>query len=238
MSVVQFVVDEAASLGKLEPISDMIAIGRGYGIRLILIYQSLGQLKKCFPEGEDQTLQGNVSSIFFGVNDNATAEYVSNRLGESTIVVSSGSTSTGRSSSWSFGGQPQHGGGDSDNATASWQQQVRKLVKPEEVMTLPPRTAITFMPGMPPIRTTLLRYYEEKWLRRPPGWVGRSLAATFILAASATLCVLAFGFAAALTLAAKDDPRIREATPPAIRQWLDSVENFSPNRSALFKAFE
>ena len=148
---VQFVVDEAAALGHLEPISDMIAVGRGYGIRLILIYQSLGQLKKCFPEGEDQTLLANVSSIFFGTNDNATAEYVSNRLGESTIVVGSGSTSTGNSSSWSMGGQPQRGGGNSDNDTSSWQQQARKLLKPEEIMTLPSRAAITFVPGLPPI---------------------------------------------------------------------------------------
>lgn len=63
MSVVQFVIDEAASLGHLEPISDMIAIGRGYGIRLVLIYQSLGQLKICFPNGQDATVLGNTTQI-------------------------------------------------------------------------------------------------------------------------------------------------------------------------------
>jgi type IV secretion system protein VirD4 len=39
---------------------------------------------------------------------------------------------------------------------------VRRLLKPEEVTALSPRTAITFTPGVPPLKTTLIRYYEEK----------------------------------------------------------------------------
>ena len=46
------------------------------------IYQSLGQLKKCFPDGQDQTLLSNTTQVFFGVNDQQTAEYVSARLGK------------------------------------------------------------------------------------------------------------------------------------------------------------
>ena len=59
--------------------------------------------------------------------------------------------------------------GFADSATA---QQARKLLKPEEVITLPPRCAITFTPGVPPVFTTLLRYYEEKHLGKwsSPFW--------------------------------------------------------------------
>ena len=32
------------------------------------IYQSVSQLKKCFPEGQEQTLLSNVSQVFFGIN--------------------------------------------------------------------------------------------------------------------------------------------------------------------------
>ena len=37
----------------------------------------------------------------------------------------------------------------------------RKLLKPDEVLGLSERIAITFTPGVPPIWTTLVRYYEE-----------------------------------------------------------------------------
>ena len=79
---VQFILDEAAMLGQMDSIISAVGIGRGHGIRLHFSFQSLGQLEKCFPKGEGQTFLGNTSQIFFGVNDNATAEWVSNRLGK------------------------------------------------------------------------------------------------------------------------------------------------------------
>lgn len=226
MNKVHMILDEAASLGHLECLDDAVDKYRAYALRLIFIFQSLGQLKKSFPDGQDQTLLSNVTTVFFGVNDNATAEYVSNRLGESTIVVESGGSSSGSSDSWSFGGQPQHGGGSSDNVSSNWQQQARKLLKPEEVMALSPRTAITFTPGVPPICTTLMRYYEEKWLTRPPGWIRRSVAACCTLVASSALFVLAAGFATAMTLAVKDAPSIRAMLPSDLLQWLDAIGRF------------
>ena len=204
MSVVQFVVDEAASLGQFKPIADMIAIGRGYGIRLVLIYQSLGQLKLCFPEGQDQTLLGNVSSIFFAVNDNATAEYVSTRLGEGTIIVESGGTSSGGSHQWTQSGQPSSSRTNSYNRSESWQQMARKLLKPEEIMALPPRTAITFAPNVPPVCSTLLRWYEEPWLGRKSGWLAKTVAACLTLMASLAFAATAMLSAAALTEAVSE----------------------------------
>ena len=44
----------------------------------------------------------------------------------------------------------------------NWQQQARKLLKPEEITGLPARTAITFTPGVPPLMTTLVPYFEEE----------------------------------------------------------------------------
>ena len=100
---VNFVLDEAASLGNMDQISTALQIGRGYGIRMQFYYQDLGQLKKCWPEGADQTLLANCTQVFFGVNDNATAEYVSKRIGEETITVSSGGTNTGWSLTENYG---------------------------------------------------------------------------------------------------------------------------------------
>ena len=190
---VHFILDEAATLGHLDTVDDAIDKYRGYGIRLQLYYQSLGQLKKCFPNGQDQTLLSNATQVFFGVNDQAvgtggTADYVSARLGERTIVVDSGGEGTGQSLQWSTGTQQQNGSRSvSRNQNRNWQQQARKLLKPEEVITLPPRTAITFTPGMPPIRTTLLRYYEERLIRRRPGMLRRCCTACLVLTVSAVL---------------------------------------------------
>jgi len=72
---IHFVCDEAgSSLGKMEQLSTALTVGRSAQIRLQLYYQDLGQLKKCWPEGGDQTLLANCSTIWFGVNENATAK--------------------------------------------------------------------------------------------------------------------------------------------------------------------
>lgn len=166
-SKVHFVLDEAASLGQMGCLEDAVDKYRGYGVRLQFYYQSLGQLQKCWPEGQDQTLLSNSSQVFFGVNDHQTAEYVSARLGEATIIVQSGGTS--RSGSLQYGEASNvESHSTSWNENFNWAQQARKLLKPEEVVALSPRTAITFTPGIPPLRTTLLRYYEEKNLGSTP----------------------------------------------------------------------
>jgi type IV secretion system protein VirD4 len=156
-------------------------------VRLQFFFQSVGQLKKCFPDGQEQTLLSNTTQVYFGVNDNATAEYVSARLGESTIVVESGGTSSGSSTNSSTSQQgAQQGSGGSYNSSYNWQQTARKLLKPEEVMALDPRLAISFAPNVPPICTRLARYYEEPKVGRRPGWIRRSVTACCILAASCT----------------------------------------------------
>lgn len=159
-NLVHFVLDEAATLGHMDAIDDGVDKLRGFGARLQFYYQSIGQLKKCFPDGQEQTLLSNVSQVFFGVNDKDTAQYVSDRLGEATIIVTSGGTSRSTTHQGSMGGPPTVS--RSFQRSDNWAQQVRRLLKPEEVADLPSRTAITFTPGVPPICTTLIRYYEEK----------------------------------------------------------------------------
>ena len=130
------------------------------------------------------------------MNDLPTAEYVSNRLGESTIVVTSGGTSSGTSHQQS--GNNQGGTTTSKNASENWSQMGRKLLKPEEVLSLDNRTAITFTPGVPPIWTTLVRYYEESLVGNGPGWLERFAAALGVLFKSAALLAMVILVAIAL----------------------------------------
>lgn len=206
---VHFILDEAASLGHLDVVDDAIDKYRGYGVRLQLYYQSLGQLKRCFPEGQEQTLLSNTSQVFFGVNDPATADFVSARLGEQTIVVDSGGTNSGVSYSATQGAHPQSSSGSSSGSSTGWQQQARRLLKPEEVMMLPPRTAITFTPGVAPVCTTLIRYYEEKNLGRRDGRVSRFCKALMTFVAATVWCVVMLVLAAALTQFVNDVTAVR-----------------------------
>jgi type IV secretion system protein VirD4 len=202
--VVNGVLDEASSLGHLQIVDDMLAIGRGFSIRLQFYYQSVGQLKKCFPDGQDQTFMSNVTQVFFGVNDQQTADYVSQRLGEGTIVAESGGFSRGRTrqnSSGSGSGSVSY----STNTNHNWQQLGRRLAKPEEVTALDPRVAITFTPGVPPISTRLVRYYEEKSLFEKNAPVREVGPALWMLLKSALLLLLA----GLVVLAAADEHSTR-----------------------------
>lgn len=202
MKLVHFVLDEAASLGHLESLDDAIDKYRGYGVRLQLYYQSLGQLKKCWPEGGDQTLLSNTSQVFFGVNDPQTAEYVSARLGDETIIVASGGTSSGTSRQGGDSGQ--RSSSYSSNQNDNWSQQARRLLKPEEVMALPERTAISFMPGVPPICTRLIRYYEKDFR---PGVIRRALAGFKMFAAAAVMLLMVFIVVLSFLFAARSGDR-------------------------------
>ena len=117
---VHFILDEAASLGQMDQISEILATGRGYGIRLQFYYQSLGQLKQCYPLDGGQSLLSNTTKVFFGVNDIDTADLCSRMLGEETIIVNSGGGGRGGSRSWSESGQHSVSGGSSWNQSSNW----------------------------------------------------------------------------------------------------------------------
>ncbi len=188
---VHFVLDEAGSgLGHLDCLDDALALGRGYGIRTQWYLQSMSQLKKCFPDGQDQTLLSNTTQIFFAVNDCPTAEYVSTRLGDETIVIESGGVSRSRTRQTSD--YVNHGSTSySINSNENWQQGARRLLKPEEVLGLSERIAITFTPGVPPIWTALVRYYEKGFRKNRQLWPRvKVLGLSVILFAAAMMMIL------------------------------------------------
>ena len=161
--LVYYILDEAASLGRMETVNDAIDKCRGYGVRLQLYFQSMGQLLTCFPEDEGQTLLSNCSASYFGVSDPKTASYVSQRLGQRSIMLESFGTSVGGSQSSDKKGEGSNG--TSWNRSVNSAQHGRPLLRPEEVERLDPRTAITFTPGVPPLCTRLIRYYEGNFMR-------------------------------------------------------------------------
>jgi type IV secretion system protein VirD4 len=91
---VLFLLDEFASLGHMKQIEDAAGQIAGFGVKLWPILQDLGQLKALYKD-RWETFMGNAGVLqFFGNNDLTTLEWVSKRLGSTTIEVMAQSITT------------------------------------------------------------------------------------------------------------------------------------------------
>ena len=79
--------DEFASLGHMRTIEDAAGLIAGFGVKLWPIIQDMGQLKALYKE-RWQTFLGNAGVIqLFANSDLTTLEYVSKRLGTTSVIV-------------------------------------------------------------------------------------------------------------------------------------------------------
>lgn len=117
------------------------------------------------------------------------------RLGNQTILVEGISSGTNSGTSRPAGGFTKDGGSNSysTNDGTDWKQSARALLTPDEVMRLPQRTLLAFLPGMPPVATTMIRHFEENL---NPGRIRRALGAFRVLIVSC----LVLGLTAALAV--------------------------------------
>lgn len=120
-----FMLDEFAQLGHLGPIEDAFGLVRGYGVQLWPILQDLNQLKALYKE-RWETFVGNAGVVQgFAPNDLTTADWMSRRAGETTVVAAG----------YSHGDSSNPGGqGSSDGL--SYQQTKRRLFLPQELMDI------------------------------------------------------------------------------------------------------
>ena len=111
---VLFCLDEFPVLGHMKSIEDAAGQIAGFGVRLWPIIQDLGQLKALYKD-RWQTFLGNAGALqFFGVNDLESLEYISKRLGTTSLIVRNKSevsdqdaTRSGRvGATWSVQAQP------------------------------------------------------------------------------------------------------------------------------------
>ena len=113
--------DEFAVLGHMKSIEDAAGQIAGLGVKLWPILQDLGQLKALYKD-RWETFLGNAGVLqFFGNNDLTTLEWISKRLGDTTILTES-------QSSPSFDAEQQGG-----TTGRSWSHTTHPLMTPEEV---------------------------------------------------------------------------------------------------------
>lgn len=134
-----FLLDEVARLGYLRILETARDAGRKYGISLVLLFQSIGQMREAYG-GRDATSKWFESASwvsFAAVNDPETADYISRRCGNTTVEVDQLSRSSQMSGS---------------SRTRSKQLAARPLILPEEVLCMRTDEQIVFTAGNAPLR--------------------------------------------------------------------------------------
>jgi len=233
--LVHFVLDESSSLGaNLESLEGLVDKFRKYGCRTQWFYQSIGQLSKSWPKDNGINLLSNSVKLFAGSSEHETAKLVSSMLGNQTTVVESGGwgNSGGRNNSASTGAQSasqSQGSNSGWSSNENWQQISRELLKPDEIMTLSPRWAITFPGGgVRPIATYVVRYFENPKLFRPIGLFASFRAAFRSLLAAIVLLAVSLGLAVFLSQAATERLKAHTSQSHSARNYTEPIDTNYP----------
>ena len=109
--------DEFANIGRIPNFAETLAVVRKYNIRLCIVLQGLSQLKAIYEKTFDGIV-GNCSIFtFLGTSDQESKEYVSKKLGKTTVRIDTKSYNRGN----------QGGGSDNESYVA------RDLLAPDEI---------------------------------------------------------------------------------------------------------
>lgn len=139
---VLFVLDEFPQLGYMKNFEDAISVIAGYGGQILLFVQDLSQLESKYKNYN--TFLSNSDRVFFGCNDYNTAKYISNLLGEETIVQKSISENNGKNS-------------------ISYSETGRHLLKPNEVINLKDRIIFFNSKSRPSLLEKVIYYNDKKY---------------------------------------------------------------------------
>ncbi|RAK56243.1 type IV secretory system conjugative DNA transfer family protein [Phenylobacterium soli] len=153
---VLFLLDEFATLGRLEPIERAFGLMAGYGVQLWAILQDMHQLWGAYGERAGTFLSNASLLQVFNVADYETADWISKSLGATTVAYETGGTSVSRAPNQLFS---THGSSTSTHLAR------RELLTPDEVMRLHPLLEILFRPGEPPVLAQKVRYYLDPEFR-------------------------------------------------------------------------
>lgn len=129
---VLLMLDEAAQLGHLGPIEDALGQARGYGIALWPVFQDWNQLRELY-QARAETFAGASGAVFgFAPAEMQTAEWMSKRSGEETIMgMSAGEADAG----------------ELRGPRANYSAQTRRVLPPHELLNLPEGHGLVWFAG-------------------------------------------------------------------------------------------
>lgn len=129
-----FLIDEMPTLGHLGPLEDAFGLVRGYNVQIAGICQDLNQLKALYKERWESFLANAGVVQGFAPNDLTTADWMSRRAGQTTMIAASTSEHS------SQGGQRNEG--------MNWNQISRALYLPHDLMGFTEGTGLFWLAGM------------------------------------------------------------------------------------------
>lgn len=148
---VVFFLDEFPQLGRMKPIEEGLAYLAGYGVRLWLFAQDLGQIRSIYGDMTQSILANCAVRTFFGTSDPDTAKMVSEMCGTMTVPVNSFGQSENMNT---IGGQGTLNSGIGFSG--------RPLMTPQEVMSMDrQREQLVFIQGENPILAYKRSYLEQ-----------------------------------------------------------------------------
>lgn len=102
---VMMVLDEFPALKRMRVLENAAAQIAGFGVKLVFVTQTLGQLKDLYKDNWETMVANAGIKLFFSNDDNFTREYVSRSIGDREIIrdMASISQSVGSSQSYSRG---------------------------------------------------------------------------------------------------------------------------------------
>jgi type IV secretion system protein VirD4 len=155
-----FMLDEVDLLGYMRVLEDARDRGRKYGISMMMMYQSVGQLEKHFgKDGATSWIDGSALVSFAAVKSLETARTVSALCGEMTVEVDSESRTV------AAGLTP---GRQSRSKSKSFQR--RPLIMPHEIIQSMRRDEqIIIVPGNRPLRCGRALYFRRKDMMQQVG---------------------------------------------------------------------
>jgi type IV secretion system protein VirD4 len=148
-----FMLDEVDLLGYMRALEEARDRGRKYGISMMLLYQSVGQLERHFgKDGAVSWIDGSAFASYSAIKALDTARNVSAQCGEMTVEVQSRSRTIG----WD-----NKSGGNRGSESVNFQR--RPLIMPHEItQSMRKDEQIIIVQGHSPIRCGRAIYFRRK----------------------------------------------------------------------------
>ncbi|MBB3646671.1 type IV secretory pathway TraG/TraD family ATPase VirD4 [Rhizobium sp. BK619] len=152
-----FMLDEVDLLGYMRVLEEARDRGRKYGISIMLMYQSVGQLERHFgKDGATSWIEGCAFASYAAIKALDTARTVSAQCGEMTVEVKGSSRNLGWDS---------RNGGTRKSESLSFQR--RPLIMPHEItQSMRKDEQIIIVQGHRPIRCGRAIYFRRKEMDR------------------------------------------------------------------------
>ena len=156
---VLFLLDEVNFLGRLKVLEDARDAGRKYGITLVPMWQSLGQLADTWgANGKASWFNSASWRLFSALEDEATCLEVSKMCGTYTILKRSEGMSSGSNSG-------SNSGSTSRGRNEGMSEGSRELIRPEEIRLMREDDQILFRRGSKPLRSGRAIFFRRPDLK-------------------------------------------------------------------------